>query len=77
MADTRKADTRKKITLGGLVVKAGLKDASPALILGALLNAAKLDPASPEFQRLLAAGRAAFAASATLKLDGPADDPQA
>lgn len=36
----RKADTRQKIALGGLVVKAGLDEEESAVILGALLHAA-------------------------------------
>ena len=36
----RRLDTRRKIQLGGLVIKAGLGNEEPALILG-LLTAAK------------------------------------
>ena len=36
----RRADTRRKIQLGGLVIKAGLADEEPVVILG-LLTAAK------------------------------------
>jgi hypothetical protein len=36
----RRQDTRRKIQLGGLVIKAGLADEEPAVILG-LLAAAK------------------------------------
>jgi Conjugal transfer protein TraD len=36
----RRLDTRRKIQLGGLVIKAGLADEEPAVILG-LLTAAK------------------------------------
>jgi hypothetical protein len=36
----RQLDTRRKIQLGGLVIKAGLADEEPAVILG-LLTAAK------------------------------------
>jgi hypothetical protein len=64
--DRRKHETRKKITLGGIVVKAGLRDAPPALLLGALLELAKLDPTGPQYQRLLSDGRAAFAADAAV-----------
>lgn len=35
----RKADIRRKIQLGGLIVKAGLADESSALVLGLLLDA--------------------------------------
>jgi hypothetical protein len=47
----RKADTRRKIELGGLVIKAKMDEYSKALILGVLLDAAqqlKDDPASGE-----------------------------
>jgi hypothetical protein len=37
----RKRDTRHKIQLGGLVIKAGLGNEPPAVILGALIAAAK------------------------------------
>ena len=41
VADTeRRQDTRRKIQLGGLVIKAGLADEEPAVILG-LLTAAQ------------------------------------
>lgn len=36
----RKEDTRRKIELGGLVIKAGLSDLDRAIIFGALLDAA-------------------------------------
>jgi hypothetical protein len=38
--DTRKQDTRRKIQLGGLIIKAGLAEEEAAVILGALLSAA-------------------------------------
>jgi hypothetical protein len=37
----RKADTRAKIVLGGLVVKAGLAEEDSAVILGILVQAAE------------------------------------
>lgn len=39
--DARKADTRRKIQLGGLIVKAGLDEESAAVLLGLLLEAAQ------------------------------------
>jgi len=39
-AQRRKQDAHEKISLGGLVVKAGLRDADKALILGALIEVA-------------------------------------
>ena len=38
--DARKADTRNKIQLGGLIVKAGLAEEPAAVLLGLLLEAA-------------------------------------
>ncbi len=38
--DERKADTRNKIQLGGLIVKAGLGEEETAVLLGALIEAA-------------------------------------
>jgi hypothetical protein len=39
--DARKQDTRNKIQLGGLVIKAGLAEEKTAVILGALVLAAE------------------------------------
>ncbi len=39
--DARKQDTRNKIQLGGLVIKAGLAEEETAVILGALVLAAE------------------------------------
>jgi hypothetical protein len=39
--DARKADTRNKIQLGGLIVKAGLGSEQAPVLLGLLLAAAK------------------------------------
>ncbi|MBY5461406.1 type IV conjugative transfer system coupling protein TraD [Rhizobium leguminosarum] len=40
-SDARKKDTREKIELGGLIVKAGLRYEKRALVLGALIDAAR------------------------------------
>ena len=39
--DARKADTRNKIQLGGLIVKAGLAEEPAAVLLGLLLEASR------------------------------------
>lgn len=39
-SDARKKDTREKIELGGLIVKAGLRYEKRALLLGALIELA-------------------------------------
>ncbi len=38
----RKADTRRKIELGGLVIKAGMGEFSKTVVLGALIYAIRL-----------------------------------
>jgi len=48
----RKADTRCKIELGGLIIKAGMSDYSKAVILGALMSVAE-DLASDDAYTLL------------------------
>ncbi|PRA78193.1 conjugal transfer protein TraD [Ochrobactrum sp. MYb29] len=53
----RKQDARQKIELGGLVIKAGLRHADKAFILGALIEASALPLHSPERQRLTTTGR--------------------
>ena len=40
--EQRRQDTRRKIALGGLVIKAGLEHEEPAVILGALVSAARV-----------------------------------
>lgn len=48
----RKADTRRKIELGGLVVKSGMDGYSKAIIFGALDYANSLIKAQPEYKIL-------------------------
>ena len=63
--EARKKDTREKIQLGGLIVKAGLRWEKRALLLGILIDAATADivrehlPAV-ERDRLTALGTEAF-----------------
>ena len=68
--DTRKLDTRRKIQLGGLIVKAGLDEEPAAVLLGLLLEAAKTlagpDGAAAR-QRWRKAGEVAFATSSGRK----------
>lgn len=57
----RKRDTREKIQLGGLIVKAGLRYEKRALLLGMLIDAAQRTRASEtERERLAAIGTKAF-----------------
>ena len=59
-SDDRRKDARDKIALGGLIVKAGLRDASKAFLLGILTEAARHPPGSSEHTRLEKLGKTAF-----------------
>lgn len=60
-SDARKKDTREKIELGGLIVKAGLRYEKRALLLGALLELGqRLQGDASERSRLTAIGVEAF-----------------
>ncbi|MBO9101822.1 MULTISPECIES: type IV conjugative transfer system coupling protein TraD [Rhizobium] len=60
-ADARKKDTREKIELGGLIVKAGLRYEKRALLLGLLIDASRrLKGNDAEKSRLTAIGAEAF-----------------
>ncbi|MDQ0563045.1 hypothetical protein QO004_004854 [Rhizobium mesoamericanum] len=59
--DARKKDTREKIELGGLIVKAGLRYEKRALLLGLLVDAAgRIRGDDIERARLTAIGAEAF-----------------
>lgn len=59
--EARKKDARKKIELGGLIVKAGLRYEKRALLLGLLIDAAgRLRGDEKERERLTAIGAEAF-----------------
>lgn len=60
-SDARKKDTREKIQLGGLIVKAGLRYEKRALLLGLLIDGASRIAANEvERERLTAIGAEAF-----------------
>ncbi len=60
-SDARKRDTRDKIALGGLIVKAGLRFEKRALLLGALIDLShRLKADENERARLTAIGAEAF-----------------
>lgn len=60
-SEVRKKDTREKIALGGLIVKAGLRYESRALLLGLLIEAkTQIDNNETERARLTAIGTEAF-----------------
>lgn len=61
VAEARKKDTREKIELGGLIVKAGLRFEKRALLLGLLIDgASRVKAGSAERDRLMAIGAEAF-----------------
>jgi carbohydrate-selective porin OprB len=60
-SDTRKKDTREKIELGGLIVKAGLRFERRAVLFGALLELQRrLKADQDERARLTLIGAEAF-----------------
>ena len=60
-SDTRKKDTREKIQLGGLIVKAGLRYEKRALLLGLLIDGvSRITADEAERERLTAIGSEAF-----------------
>lgn len=65
----RKKDTREKIQLGGLVVKAGLREMNKAVLLGWLLELQeRIDRDQSEWARLEQIGKRGF------ENDGQEDD---
>ncbi len=60
-SDARKKDTREKIQLGGLIVKAGLRYEKRALLLGLLIDgASRIRADEAERERLTEIGAEAF-----------------
>lgn len=60
-SEARKKDTREKIELGGLIVKAGLRYEKRALLLGLLIDAAhRIKSDESERSRLAEIGARAF-----------------
>lgn len=60
-SDVRKKDTREKIELGGLIVKAGLRYEKRALLLGLLIDAnRRIKGDDTERARLTTIGAEAF-----------------
>jgi len=60
-SEARKKDTREKIELGGLIVKAGLRYEKRALLLGLLIDTgSRIRNDETERERLTAIGAEAF-----------------
>lgn len=64
MTAERKQEAREKFLLGGIVVKAGLSKVDRALLLGGLIELARVAIGSPEHRRLRDIGEKAFKAPA-------------
>ena len=60
MGAARKANTYRKITLGGLVIKAGLGELHRAVLLGLLIEGAATLSHARTVAKLRALGEAAF-----------------
>lgn len=60
VSEARRQDAREKIELGGLIVKAGLRTADRAVLLGAMIELERKSNSQQEWSRLRAIGRAAF-----------------
>lgn len=63
MTADRKRAAREKFLLGGIVVKAGLSKVDRAVLLGGLIELARVETSSPEYRRLRDIGQEAFKAS--------------
>ena len=66
----RKQDVRRKIELGGLVIKAGIDDVDKPALLGAMLLAAELLQTGEGLAQARKKGEQAFAAGATSPAGG-------
>jgi hypothetical protein len=60
MAANRQKDAHEKIQLGGLVVKAGLREENRAFLLGILITAAEQRGNEKLREAMIAKGRRAF-----------------
>ncbi len=71
---SRKKDTREKIQLGGLIVKAGLRETDKAILLGILMDAASRLGDKKERDRWRAIGKAEFEEYTQKGIAGPDPD---
>jgi len=56
----RKQDAQEKIRLGGLIVKAGLREADTAFLLGILVKASRMNKDSVEYKECISLGKREF-----------------
>ncbi len=64
MTNDRKRETREKMIFGGLIIKAGLRKADRAFLLGALIEASRISPDTAQYRELHKIGMEAFRADA-------------
>jgi hypothetical protein len=66
MTSDRKHETREKMIFGGLIIKAGLRKADRAFLLGALIEASRIPPDTAQYRELHKIGMEAFRADARM-----------
>ena len=66
MMKERKRETRDKIIFGGLVIKAGLRKADRAFLLGSLIEASRIPSDTAQYRQLREIGMEAFRADARM-----------
>lgn len=66
MTNDRKRETRDKIIFGGLIIKAGLRKADRAFLLGALIEASRIPSDTAQYRQLHEIGMEAFRADARM-----------
>lgn len=66
MTNDRKRETREKMIFGGLIIKAGLRKADRAFLLGALIEASRIPSDTAQYRQLHKIGTEAFRADARM-----------
>jgi len=66
MTSDRKRETREKMIFGGLIIKAGLRKADRAFLLGALIEASRIPPDTAQYRELHKIGMEAYRADARM-----------
>ncbi|MGZ9721709.1 conjugal transfer protein TraD [Rhizobium miluonense] len=66
MTNYRKRETRDKIIFGGLIIKAGLRKADRAFLLGALIEASRIPSDTAQYHHLREIGMEAFRTDARM-----------
>lgn len=66
MTNHRKRESREKMIFDGLIIKAGLRKADRAFLLGALIEASRIPPDTAQYRELHKIGMEAFRADARM-----------